>query len=178
MSSSFHDFLARSLRLLRREHTPAYGALCRTLAGRRSVVTVDGEAVTIHASRLDISIRPGDAPPGGSVAARCQTTRRAILDLLNAELELMDAIRQDRLVLEGALLDLVAFHDALVLYVNGAVRCVSFPALRDEFFADCAERGLQPAALQPAALQPAALQRLEQPKQMAGAWRVPPVHGD
>ena len=157
------EWIAERRRLLAREKeltrlgdeiARARRALCETLAGRCSVLSVDGEVVTIEASSARIVVRPGEPAPGVAVAARCRTSRQTIWAVLEAQLELMDAIRSDQLSLVGALLDLVAFHDALLQYVNGAVRCVSFPALRDEFFADCLARERQRSATERAVAPP------------------------
>ena len=39
----------------------------------------------------------------------------------------------DAILLRGTTEDLAAFHDGLVTYVSGAVRCLSFPLVLDRF---------------------------------------------
>jgi hypothetical protein len=60
-------------------------------------------------------------------------SRQTILDVIDARLTLYEAVLTDSIVLAGHIDDLVAFHDGLVTYIQGAIRCPSFPALLDHF---------------------------------------------
>jgi hypothetical protein len=66
-------------------------------------------------------------------AVECRTTRRAILDLVDARTTLMAAVVADRVWLRGSVEDLLAFHDGLMVYLGGAVRSPSFPWLLRQF---------------------------------------------
>jgi hypothetical protein len=42
---------------------------------------------------------------------------------------LLDAVLEERIVMLGSVPDICAFHDGLMAYLHGAVRCRSFPEL-------------------------------------------------
>jgi hypothetical protein len=60
-------------------------------------------------------------------------SRQTILDVIDARLTLYEAVIADSIVLEGDIESLAAFHDGLLIYIQGAIRCPSFPALLDHF---------------------------------------------
>jgi hypothetical protein len=57
------------------------------------------------------------------------STRATILGVIDGETTARRAVLDERLLMRGRLDDVVAFHDALVAYVHGAVRAPSFPRL-------------------------------------------------
>lgn len=122
---SFRDFLASSFALLAREVPAAYTQMCRQLAPREVILRVDRETVALVFSRDDVHIAPHSSHPHVEI----ETTRATVLSVIDAEATLTEAVFDDRLLLRGRLEDLVAFHDALLTYVQGAVRTPSFPAL-------------------------------------------------
>jgi len=111
--------------------------MCRTLAPRAVRIALDGEVVTVactpeRATLLDASDAPDvldalDAADAPDVEVR--TSRAAIVALIDARSTLVESVLADRVELRGKLDDLVAFHDGLVVYLHGAVRAPSFPAL-------------------------------------------------
>ncbi len=125
----FRDFLADSFVALRREMPPAYVALCRCLARREVVLTVDGESVPVEFERERAVLLPAAVAPVIDV----RTTRAAILDLVDAHLRLDDAVMTDRLHLRGSPDDLLRFHDGLLAYLHGALRAPSFARLLQSF---------------------------------------------
>lgn len=68
---------------------------------------------------------------GGQEAAtvRLETSRQTILALLDAETSLEDAVLDESIVLVGAVDDLLRFHDGLMAFLNGAVRCPELDGL-------------------------------------------------
>ena len=122
-------FLERSLNLLAREAPGAYSRLCGTLAGRRLCVEGDGMAFTL---RFDADAAVSRAALGDEEIS-ISVDRRSILALVDGELTLEEALRQDRLVVRGAVADAARAFDALLIFVRGAIRCPSFPALLSEF---------------------------------------------
>jgi hypothetical protein len=121
----FAAFLARAFSTLEREMPTAYRAMCARLARHPVLLHVDTESVALvftatHA-RFVASV------PAPRVLVR--TSRATILAVLDAEATLMDAVLDERLRLWGGTDDLLTFHDALMLFVHGAVRAPSFSAL-------------------------------------------------
>jgi diacylglycerol O-acyltransferase len=114
--------------VLRRECPAAFLGVCRRLSPRTVAVEVDGEAVLL-------AFRPETVDVVSFLDhtdVRLSTTSEAILSVLNAESTLEEAVWRDAIVLRGTAEDLAHFHDALLDYIRGAVRCPSFPG-RDDF---------------------------------------------
>jgi len=110
-----------ALKTLGHEVPEAHRRVVRCLEGRRVTLLVDDELVTI-------GVRHGAFEFGGDPGPiRCETDRRTILRLADAELELHDAIEEESLRLFGSVDDLLAFHDGLMAYLHGAVRSPSAP---------------------------------------------------
>jgi hypothetical protein len=103
--------------------------MCRRLAARRVDLCLDDERVAVVFARDEASI-VGDAGP---CTVEVQTSRTAVLRVIDARDTLMSAVLADRLVLRGAPPDVLAFHDGLIAYVHGAVRARSFPELLRQF---------------------------------------------
>jgi hypothetical protein len=103
--------------------------MCAAVPGRRVRVEMDGEAVGI-AFETDAA-RVETAPEGAHV--RVQTSRRATVALADAETSLVQAVETGALEITGTPDDVIAFHEALRSYFQGAVRAPSFPALLRAF---------------------------------------------
>lgn len=125
----FAPFLGHSMTLLAAEKPRLYARLCDLLRDREAGVVIDGEPV-------------GIAFPGGAfrlVAAvtdpfiELRSSRATVLAVVDGRLTLEEAVAAEHLWLRGRLENLVLFHDALVLYLHGAVRCPSFPWLLDRY---------------------------------------------
>jgi hypothetical protein len=134
--------LNESLSVLQREQPASYGRLCESLAGLRIEICVDDE-------RMSVAFEPGGHRVAGQIAApepaagaRFTASRGAVLDVLDGRISLAAAVLTSRLEAYAPLRRLLELHDALLLYVNAAVRCRSFPALLDRFRAgaEAAER--------------------------------------
>lgn len=129
MHKTFTHFLARSLVLLEDELPGIYAEVARRVGEREVLCRVDDDAIVIVGDRRRLRLRREAKDPAVSVL----TTKRVIADVALARITLEDALWEDRIVLRGSLGDLVAFHDALLAYLGGAVRCPSFPDLLDEY---------------------------------------------
>ncbi len=118
-----------SLTTLRRECPHAYHLLCTLLAPREVAVQIEGEtaALNFDVGAIRVTRQPRD--PG----VWFRTTRQTILDLLDAQLTLVEAVLSGMLVLQGDTDDLALFHEGFLTYLRGGVRCPSFPALLDRF---------------------------------------------
>jgi hypothetical protein len=133
---TFTHFLARSLTLFEDEQPRIYAEIAARVGIREVRCDVDGDLITIRGdgSRLHLT-RAVDAP-----AVRIRTSREVILALIDAETTLQDALWDDRILLKGLLPDLLAFHDGLMAFLHGAVRCPSFPDLLQEYLGASPDR--------------------------------------
>lgn len=125
---SFAGFLARSLSALRRDLPWIHARLCARLAPRQMRIEVGGEVLGLRCREDEILV----IEPPGAPDVEARTDRAAILDLVDARLSLLDALLEERLVVKGAIGDVIAFHDGLLIYLHGAVRDRAFPALLRE----------------------------------------------
>ncbi|MBY0279181.1 hypothetical protein K2Z84_27935 [Candidatus Binatia bacterium] len=126
---SFRSFLARSLDAIAREAPRLHGALARRLRGARVRLCVDDERVAV-ASDGSV-VRVGDDRADATVELR--TDSATLLDLTSGAIGFLDAALEDRMVVVGGVDEVVGFYDALVLYLQGAVRSASLAWLLDEF---------------------------------------------
>lgn len=124
----FGELARRSLDILAREHPQAHAALARRLAGLAAALRIDGERVILQVEAGVPVISTGAA----EVEVELRATRRALLRLLDGEASLLDAVRDGSVALSGGIGALARFHDALLDYLRGAVRCPSFPPLLDD----------------------------------------------
>lgn len=122
-------FVEASFTSLKGEFPQAYFLMCRTLAGRTVLLSIDGEEIPLAFEPRTARLAP--RLPRADV--RVRTSRKAILDVLDDRQTLEGAVESGDLELWGAIEDLERFHDALLVYVGGAVRCPGFPALLDRF---------------------------------------------
>ncbi|HVU05077.1 MAG TPA: hypothetical protein VHE30_25180 [Polyangiaceae bacterium] len=142
MPSSFTAFLARSLVLFEDELPVVYREIARRVGDREVSCAVDAERITIRSDGLRLRLTRDVAAP----VVFLRTSRDVIADLLHARTTLAEAVWADRILLRGDLSDLIHFHDGLMAYLAGAVRCPSFPELLDEYldrFPDRAADGVR-----------------------------------
>jgi len=120
----FADFLDASLHVLRRETPPAYRRVAERLAGR---------AVHFEVSEATFALRV--APDGHELTAAADGSlalgldRSVVLELVEARASLPEAVLGERLRPRGLPEELGRFFDALVAYLEGAVRAPSMPRL-------------------------------------------------
>jgi hypothetical protein len=69
------------------------------------------------------------APATSATTVVVRTGRATLLDLIDGRSSLTDAVLRDAVLLRGDRQDLVRFHDALWLYLQGAVRAPSMSEL-------------------------------------------------
>jgi hypothetical protein len=126
---SFATFIGASLETLSNEFSTAYHLLYTQLASRSVLLVIDDEAVVLAFDREGAHV----LPELGNPTIRLQTSRQTILDVIDARLTLLEAVLEDSIVLQGDTESLAAFHEGLLTYIQGAIRCPSFPALLDHF---------------------------------------------
>ncbi|HTF47520.1 MAG TPA: SCP2 sterol-binding domain-containing protein [Pseudonocardia sp.] len=91
-------------------------------------VVVDGEVFTLRTGRGRVEVVDGRAAAAGASIA---TTRATVLDVLDAEVALAEAVESGRLDVRGSLDDVLRAHDTLTAYVHAAIRASSVPGLID-----------------------------------------------
>jgi hypothetical protein len=125
----FSTLLRRSLETLERERPDVAARLAATLGALDVAIRVGEERVGLRAEDGRVVV----AAPPPEARVDVVTGRDTILALVDGEVSLVDAVVGDALALRGAVPDLARFHDALWLYLQGAVRAPSFPALLRAF---------------------------------------------
>lgn len=128
--TSFAGFVRRALTAIRAEVPWAYDALGKALSGRTTLLLVDGEPAAVRAD-AKAGIEVGEARGESDVV--CTTTSRAILDLIRGRETLLEAVLSDRIELRGEVDALLAWHDALEMFLHGAVRARAFEGLLKDF---------------------------------------------
>jgi hypothetical protein len=121
----FRSFLLASFDILERELPWAYRAVCVTLAPRVVLLRVDRDAMGLRFEPTRIVL----CPRAATACVEVETGRHTILAAIDAETTLLSAVLDDQLLLRGSAEDILAFHDALMWYLHGAVRAPSFPVL-------------------------------------------------
>lgn len=124
--------VADVLACLAREHPAANARVRGSLARVRVEAIVDGERVMIAP---DDAANAANAAPVG-VRTSVETLCRVLL----GEADALDEIVADRLELVGAPGDLVSVADAMVAFVEGAMRCVSIETYVDRLMCIREER--------------------------------------
>lgn len=123
--------LAESFEVLAVEQPAAYARMCARLEGLVVELRIDGERLAAAFAEGRAGVRAGREDTAADV--RVVTSRRAILDVLDARRSLADAVLADEVEVVGELGRLVEAHAGLLAYVHGAVRCRSFAGLLRRF---------------------------------------------
>jgi hypothetical protein len=112
------SLLRRSLDCVASDVPAGYARLLRELSALVIEVEVDGELFALHGGpRLEV-VEGGASAAGARVAL----SRAAILDVLDAEVALAEAVESGRIRVHGSLDDVLRAHDALIAYAHAAVR--------------------------------------------------------
>lgn len=125
MAETVASLLRRSLDYLASEVPDSYRHLVAVLGLLVVEVEVDGEFFSVRGGRR-VEVADGAAR---AVGARVTTSRAAIIDVLDAEVALREAVQAGRVGVRGSLDDVVRAHDALIAYAHAAVRAPSMPGL-------------------------------------------------
>jgi hypothetical protein len=127
--SSLRDFLERSLATLASEAPDSYARLSATLAGRRIGIAGDDRPFAVQFLAGRALFLESD----GSEHVLARVDRSTLFGLLDGNLRLEEALRQDRLVIRANVDDAADAFDAMLIYLRGAMRCPSSPVLLAQF---------------------------------------------
>jgi hypothetical protein len=117
--------LRRSIGHLADEVPDSYRLMLERLGPLVVALDVDGELCSLSGGhRLEVT--EGTTDTAGATIA---TSRATILDLLDAEVGLEQAVEAGTVSVRGSLDDVLRAHDALLAYVHAAVRAPSQPEL-------------------------------------------------
>ena len=134
----FAPLLDRSLALMAREAPRAYERLGDAFGASAVRLEVGNEQIGVRFDQRR-HVLEADASGGMSgKSALVRVDRATILALADGELALLDAILCERLWLQGPIDAVIHFDAALLAYLDGAVRCPSFPRLLREYRGACA----------------------------------------
>jgi hypothetical protein len=125
MGERVSALLRRSVGHLEDEVPASYGLMLEKLGPLVVVLDVDGELFSLSGGhRLEVT----DGAVG-TAGARIATSRKAILDVLDARVGLEEAVDTGTVSVRGSLDDVLRAHDTLLAYVHAAVRAPSQPGL-------------------------------------------------
>lgn len=132
-TDSVATLLIASFEALAAELPAAHARMCARLDGRALALRIDDERILVTFAEGSGAVRSlaDDEEPAADV--RVVTSRRAILDVLDARRSLAEAVLADEVEVIGDLARLTEAQEGLLTYVHGGVRCPSFPALVERF---------------------------------------------
>ena len=127
--SEIETLVEDALACLATEHPPAYAAMTTALGARRLELEISDEMFMLDVgTTLDAAVV--------SIATDLAT----LAEVLEGELGMLDAILADRLEIYASPDDLIAVAEAMKHFMQGALRCVSMPAVLDRLVALRKER--------------------------------------
>jgi hypothetical protein len=130
LRDEFASFLSESLEILAREMPRTYARLCATLDGRCVAIEVDAPPVFVSFGASTCEVSPPDETTPTVEAA---LSKQTVLALIDGRDSLENAVWSDRFLLRAPVDELERFLEGLLLYLRGAVRCPSLPALLDRY---------------------------------------------
>jgi hypothetical protein len=128
MDNNVASLLRRSLDHLAAEVPSSYRRVVVELGSLVVEVVADGEVFSVRADLDRLEVVDGATRAAG---ARIDTSRATIVDVIDAEMTLAEAVESGRLTALGSLDDILRAYDALIAYANAAVRAPSVPGLLD-----------------------------------------------
>ena len=126
---SFRRFLDRALTAIESEVPEAHRALCSSLERSTVRLCVDRERMIVTEEHGRVLLKDDV----GDTLVEFATDSATLLALTSGDSSFLDAALDDRMIVKGAVYDIVLFYDALVLFLQAAVRSPSLPWLLDEF---------------------------------------------
>jgi hypothetical protein len=125
MQRNFRAFLQESLSELERTEPDVDRALREALGSLRARLTTEGASLVISSDVTGWRISEDMPATDVDVAFDDQI----IIDLIEGELTLNDAISRERLRISGSVDKVANFHDALLVYLEGLIRARGTPEI-------------------------------------------------
>jgi hypothetical protein len=125
MAERVSSVLRRSVEHLAEEVPDSYGLVLERLGPMVVEIDVDGDLFSLRGGQR-LEVRDGAAD---TAHTRITTSRSAILDVLDANLALGEAVETGSVAVRGSLDDVQRAHETLLAYVHAAVRAPSQPDL-------------------------------------------------
>jgi hypothetical protein len=130
---SLAEYVAELVRRLGQAEPDALARMRAVVGSRRARIRLDGEAV-------DVRFAPDGTllvdAPRGDVDGEGATDRGTVLDLLDARLEVTDALLDGRLRVTGAVDDIARMFAAIEILLDVAARAPALQRLERDFRAD------------------------------------------
>jgi hypothetical protein len=128
-SADLFEFLTESFRVFEREMPDSYRRLGQSLRDCRIRLSAEGREKTLLVDGS--GLRWVDEAPAAHL--RAAVDRETLLGLVDGDVSLEESILSERIQLRGGLDVLDRFWDALMIYLQGAVRSPSLPFLLDAY---------------------------------------------
>ena len=125
MAEDVSSLLRRSVEHLADEVPDSYRLVLDSLGPLVVELDIDGELFSLRGGRR-LEVSDGAA---GVAGARVTTSRAAILDLLDANVGLGEAVQAGTVGVRGSLDDILRAYDTLLAYLHATVRAPSQPGL-------------------------------------------------
>lgn len=122
---TFAALISTSFEVLSAECPDAYTRICQLLAPHEVCLTVGAETVSVRFQPEQAEVLSLPHEPVVFLSA----AKKTLLDLADARYTLESAIMRDLLHVRGKMDHLIRFYESLQFYIQGAVRCPSFPGL-------------------------------------------------
>jgi hypothetical protein len=126
----FFEFMGSALDCLRAEVPVAYVEMGRRLGSRRLRLHVDGSVRVLRWADPRLLL---EDPTQRRWDCELAVQRPTIEALLEGRMDLVDALLADWLQLRGAPAAVSDAYDALSMFLRGAIRSPSLPALLDDY---------------------------------------------
>ena len=119
------SLLRRSIGHLAEDVPDSYRLILDELGPLVVELDVDGELFSLRGGH-SLEVLDGSA---GEEGARITTSRAAIVDVLDAKVDLGEAVQSGAVDVQGSIDDVLCAHDTLLAYVHAAARAPSQPGL-------------------------------------------------
>ncbi len=126
MAEQVSSLFRRSVEHLEDDVPSSYRLLVAEIGLLVVELDVGDDVFSVHATGDRLQVSSG---PAQTARVRIETSRAAILDLIDAKVGLDEAVETGTVSIRGSLDDVQRAHDTLLAYIHGAVRAASVPTL-------------------------------------------------
>ncbi|PND57981.1 SCP-2 sterol transfer family protein [Mycobacterium sp. ENV421] len=129
MAEQVSSLFRRSIEHLEEDVPASYRFMVAELGPMVVELGVGDDVFSVRAQGHRLQVSDGSAQAAN---VRIRTSRTTILDLIDANAGLDEAVEGGAVSVHGCLDDIQRAHDTLLAYIHGAVRAASVPALLSE----------------------------------------------